>query len=83
MKKYYSEPELQIRSFASIQGTVLTTSYVEEGGKGDNKGTLRTATITIFSNNQHANGTASNRSAVILFCMLSSNSGNTVRPTVR
>ena len=38
MKKYYSEPELQIRSFASIQGTVLTTSYVEEGGKGDNKG---------------------------------------------
>ena len=40
MKKYYSEPELQIRSFASIQGTVLTTSYVEEGGKGDNKGGL-------------------------------------------
>ena len=37
MKKYYSEPELQIRS---IQGTVLTTSYVEEGGKGDNKGGL-------------------------------------------
>ena len=40
MKKYYSEPELQIRNFASIQGTVLTTSYVEEGGKGDNKGGL-------------------------------------------
>ena len=40
MKKYYSEPELQIRSFASIQGTVLTTSYVEVGGKGDNNGGL-------------------------------------------
>ncbi len=40
MKKYYSEPELQIKNFASIQGTVLTTSYPEDGGKGGNTGGL-------------------------------------------
>lgn len=32
MRKYYSEPELEIRKYSFVQGKVLTTSYPETGG---------------------------------------------------
>lgn len=39
MKKYYSEPELEIRSYTLCQGTVLTTSTPEIGdGSGTDLG---------------------------------------------
>lgn len=31
MRKYYSEPELEIRNYSLFQGTVLTTSTPESG----------------------------------------------------
>ncbi|MFR5874859.1 MAG: hypothetical protein ACLUFN_00055 [Eubacterium sp.] len=37
MRKFYSEPELEIRKYSVIQGNVLTASYPEAGGSdGDN-----------------------------------------------
>lgn len=36
MKKYYSEPELEIRNYALFQGDVLTVSTPEVGGGGEN-----------------------------------------------
>lgn len=32
MKKYYSEPELEVRNYSLFQGTVLTVSTPETGG---------------------------------------------------
>jgi hypothetical protein len=39
MKKYYCEPELEIKNYSIVQGRVLTTSFPEEGS-GESKDTV-------------------------------------------
>lgn len=36
MRKYYSEPELEIREYSVLQGKVLTASYPENGDNNNN-----------------------------------------------
>lgn len=36
MRKYYSEPEIEIRTYSLFQGDVLTVSTPETGGGDEN-----------------------------------------------
>ncbi len=36
MKKYYSQPEIEVRSYSSVQGYVLTIDTSDPEGSGSN-----------------------------------------------
>lgn len=50
MRKFYLEPELEIRKFAIIQGKVLTTSTPETGGNNKDNTLNDDDEFNIFGN---------------------------------